>query len=144
MSAFTGEQLWASATRSSCHRREHVSLDITTGHMTRRAPSTATPKEGQSRRSKIDQCTLTVQFSRDQASRSAGPQRPKPGGSPSTMVIPRRTARSPRKRLRRNLQRSSTLEADEPAVMTKLKARTDKYNAEVVKQPQERSQKGDQ
>ena len=83
-------------------------------------------------------------FPRDQASRSAGPQRPKPGGSPSTMVIPRKNARSPRTRLRRNLERSMTQSADVPAVMTKLKARTDKYNAEVVKQSQEKSQNGDQ
>ena len=37
-----------------------------------------------------------------------------------------------------------TQRADVPAVMTKLKARTDKYNAEVVKLSQGRSQKGDQ
>ena len=43
-------QYWASAIRSSCHRRKHVSLDVTTGHMTRPAPSTATPKEDSSRR----------------------------------------------------------------------------------------------
>ena len=54
-------------------------------------------------------------------------------------MIPRRNARSPRTRLRRNLERFLTQRADVPAVMAKLKARTDKYNAEVVKQSQERS-----
>ena len=35
-------------------------------------------------------------------------------------------------------------DADVPAVITKLKARTDMYSAEVVKRSQERSQNGDQ
>ena len=61
-----------------------------------------------------------------------------------TMVIPTKNARSPRTRLRRNLERSMTQRVDVPAAMTKLKARTDKYNAEVVRQSQERSQNGDQ
>ena len=64
-------------------------------------------------------------------------------GSPSTMVIPRRNARSPRTRLRRNLERSMTRKAEVSAVMTKLKVRTDKCNAEVATQAQKESQNGD-
>ena len=55
-----------------------MSLDFTTGHMTRPAPSTAT-KEDSSRRSKITKCTLTVQGEARAAAvkqNNAVPQRP--------------------------------------------------------------------
>ena len=71
-------------------------------------------------------------------------EQPKPGGSPSTRMIPRRKARSPMTRPRRNLEGSVTQRDDTSAVMAKFKARTDKYNAEVVSQAQERSQNGNQ
>ena len=47
-------QLWASATRSSCHRRTHVSLNVTTGHITRTTPSTTTLEKDSSSRSQVD------------------------------------------------------------------------------------------
>ena len=54
-------QLWASATRELIQKRTHVSPDVTTRHMTSSTPSTVTPKKGSSGRSKITECTLTVQ-----------------------------------------------------------------------------------
>ena len=44
MSAFTGEHR-SGPVESLCHRRTHVSPDITTGHMMPPTPSTVTPKE---------------------------------------------------------------------------------------------------
>ena len=77
-----------------------------------------------------------MQCPKDQASTPVGPQRPKPVGSPSTRMIPRRTARSPIAKLRRNLDSFMTQKAEVSAVMAKLKARTDEYNTEVVTQVQ--------
>ena len=59
-------------------------------------------------------------------------------------MIPRRTARSPITKLRRNLDNFMTQKAEVSLVMAKLKARTDEHNTEVVTQAQQRSQNGDQ
>ena len=47
-------QLWACATRSSCHRGTHVSLNVTTEHITRTTPSTTTLEKDSSSRSQVD------------------------------------------------------------------------------------------
>ena len=61
MSAVKGEHSSGQAPQdSSCHRRTHTSTDVTGGHVIP-THSTVTPKKESSGRSKIAECTLTVQ-----------------------------------------------------------------------------------
>ena len=61
-----------------------------------------------------------MQSSKDQASTLVGPQRPRPDGSPSTRLIPMRKARSPRTKLRKNLDITMTQQAEVSVVMAKI------------------------
>ena len=142
MSASTGEySSGASAARAHATERTHVSPDVTTGHMTPPTPSTVTLKEAP----EAGECAEGEPCSPPKTKLNADwPQRPKPVRSPNTRMIPMRKARSPRTKLRRNLDSTVTKKAEVSAVMAKLKVRTDKCNTEVVTQAQKRLQNGDQ